>query len=290
MVEPLTYRASWFAGDWLANRESADHAARSLDLTERLADWLRLATRGGQSQVVDLGCGSGSNMRYLAPRLPAGQSWLLVDHDDSHLVAAKRQCANLPGVDIFATRHGRIDVDIDSVIPEVTHVVSGSALLDLVSDQWMETLAVRVDALSAAAFFALSYSGDFTLSPMLEDDAWILQAVNQHQRSDKGSGSALGPDAWTRCAERFESRGYQVFTAPSSWLLGTSQRNLQLQLFEGWAEAAIEQHPGEAIRVNAWLARRIKLLDHAEAETRVCHQDVLALPGHSAEPGTAGSI
>src|SRR5262245_16328297 len=52
-----------FSADWLALREPADKAARSLPLSKRVAE--RLA---GQDpvRVLDLGTGTGANLRFLA--------------------------------------------------------------------------------------------------------------------------------------------------------------------------------------------------------------------------------
>jgi hypothetical protein len=65
-----------FAVDWLALREPFDHAARSVALARRLAD--RLPRR---PRLVDLGGGTGSLFRFLAPIIGRGQDWVLVDAD-----------------------------------------------------------------------------------------------------------------------------------------------------------------------------------------------------------------
>ena len=76
-----------FDADWLTLREAADRRARDETLPERLcAAW----RRRGWSRVVDLGSGTGANLRYLAPRLPSGQRWTLVDHDPRHLDRLRR--------------------------------------------------------------------------------------------------------------------------------------------------------------------------------------------------------
>ena len=87
-----------FDAEWLALREAADRRARDGTLPERLSAAWR---RRGWSRVVDLGSGTGANLRYLAPRLPAGQRWTLVDHDPRHVDRLQRLEAP-PGVDALA--------------------------------------------------------------------------------------------------------------------------------------------------------------------------------------------
>jgi SAM-dependent methyltransferase len=65
-----------FDADWLALREPFDLAARSLHLARRLAE--RLPAR---PRLMDLGAGTGSMFRYLAPIIGRGQDWTLVDAD-----------------------------------------------------------------------------------------------------------------------------------------------------------------------------------------------------------------
>lgn len=87
-----------FDADWLALREPADRRSRDPRLPERLCEAWR---RRGWTRVVDLGAGAGANLRYLAPRLPAGQRWTLVDHDPRH-VDRLRSLAAPPGVETLA--------------------------------------------------------------------------------------------------------------------------------------------------------------------------------------------
>lgn len=63
-------------------REGADAAARAADLLDPLR--IRLANqsrRGGDLVIHDLGCGTGSMGRWLAPRLDGAQHWVLHDRD-----------------------------------------------------------------------------------------------------------------------------------------------------------------------------------------------------------------
>src|ERR1700733_10318137 len=63
---------------WLALREPADAAARSPELTEQLR---RVLPSTGRHVIHDLGCGTGAMGRWLAPRLPGPQHWILHDRD-----------------------------------------------------------------------------------------------------------------------------------------------------------------------------------------------------------------
>ena len=64
--------------DWLACRETADWAARSPLLVERVTQALGSTE---PVRVLDLCTGTGSNLRYLIDRLPVRQKWLVVDRD-----------------------------------------------------------------------------------------------------------------------------------------------------------------------------------------------------------------
>jgi hypothetical protein len=60
---------SGFSAQWLDLREPVDHRSRNVELGRRLArhfeGWRPIT-------VVDLGCGTGSNLRATAPRCFAG--------------------------------------------------------------------------------------------------------------------------------------------------------------------------------------------------------------------------
>ena len=64
--------------DWLRLREPADAAARSDELGDRLG---RQFASAGRLVVHDLGGGSGAMGRWLAPRLPGPQHWVVHDRD-----------------------------------------------------------------------------------------------------------------------------------------------------------------------------------------------------------------
>ena len=259
-----------FAHDWLALREPVDHRSRSAALTDRLA---RAAERRGWTRGLDLGCGSGSNLRYLAPRLRGLHRWTAVDHDPELL-----QRVTLPGSGELVRVQGDLaDEGLEAV--GRAEVVAGSALLDLVSAAWIEQLVLRCREAGAAALFALSYDGSVVWSTPDPDDGFVHGAVNRHQARDKGLGSALGPEAGGATARAFEASGFEVFTAQTPWILDDpTESPLVARLIDGWLQAASEVEPAAAERCAAWGRRRLEGFRRGALELRVGHVDVLALP------------
>ncbi len=261
-----------FQADWLALREPVDHQARSKALGQRLQAWCRPRRR---LYVLDLGTGTGSNRRFLAPLLPADQHWTLVDHDPALLALATAEAGGHEWRGIHA--------DLSEWHRFAAHpspdLVTASALLDLVSADWLDSLVAACRERRAAALMVLSYDGQVEWSsPDPLDDA-VLAAVNAHQQRDKGIGAALGPAASSQLAARFRDAGYHVWVESSPWDLGRENAGLAQALVEGWVAAACEQRPVGCSEFRAWGGRRCADLAAGRIRVRVGHQDLLALPG-----------
>jgi hypothetical protein len=158
-------------------------------------------------------------------------------------------------------------------------LVTASALLDLVSEDWLRELTARCRAIGAAVLFALSYDGRIRFTPADPDDELVRALVNEHQRTEQGFGPALGPDA-TDCADRLlAALGYRVQRAPSDWLLTPESRELQRRLIDGWADAAAAIAPARAASIDAWRSRRLERLASDRSELVVGHEDLAAWLG-----------
>ena len=264
-----------FTADWLALREPADHAARAEGLARDAAD---AVARSGVIRVLDLGSGTGSNLRYLAPRLPGPQQWLLVDRDADLLAAATARLP--PDTDIAVRQLDLRDLDEAAAhdVFEGRALVTASALLDLVSAAWLDALAAVCASVGAAALFALTYDGRFDCSPADGHDEVVRHLVNLHQRRDKGFGAALGPSAADQAVRAFAAHGYRIERERSDWMLDAGTSVLQRELILGWTQAAIEGAPADTASLVAWRARRLAHVDAGRSSIRVGHEDLLALP------------
>ena len=279
---------------WLRLRETADAAARSESLTRTIAGTIAASE---PVQVLDLATGTGANLRYLAPRLPGRQRWLVVDRDSALLAlvpvltsswGVARDYEVRTHVNGCVIRGERLECHVETKRLDLgactdveifagCHLVTASALLDLASERWLSALAARCRAVSAAALFAITYNGCSSCSPVEPEDDMIRDLLNRHQKTDKGlGGPAAGPEAAGCAARCFAEAGYRVRSEPSDWALGSTEHELQRRLIEGWAEAATQMAPGDASTIACWRVRRIGHVDADRSRVVVGHLDVAA--------------
>lgn len=262
-----------FSSAWLTLREPYDRQARNRAVLDAVTGWT--ADRPSVA-VVDLACGLGSTLRAISERLPKRQSWRLVDNDLS-LLARAGGLAKPPDLTITSTP---VDLarDLEAALDGPVELVTTSALLDLVSHEWLDRLVTEAAARRLPVYAALSYDGLATLDPVDRLDAAVIDAVNEHQRGDKGFGPALGPEAAATAPSRFEALGYEVTQGASDWVFGPKDSEIQTDVLTGWAVAAREIGEPALADVIAWLARRRDHIAAGRSSMRVGHVDFFARP------------
>jgi hypothetical protein len=282
--------------NWLALREEHDWAARDTSLVDVLTPALPSVP---VLRIVDLGTGTGSNLRYLLPRLPGAQDWLLVDASPGMLGrirertsawAAGRGLRVEPDDGGFSVSGDGVDcrvrllqrdlgVSLDGGLFQDRHLVTASALLDLVSDQWLQCLAGQCRGAGAAGLFALTYNGETTFDPADDGDDLARDLLNQHQLRDKGlGGPAAGPGAHARARHWFADAGFEVREATANWQADATAKAFQRELIDGLAIASVEQRPDLADAIDRWRSRRLAHLDAGRSRVVVGHHDLVACP------------
>ena len=289
-----------FRHEWLSLREPLDVRSRSGELAATLAEVVRpTGSPIGTIQVVDLGAGTGANLRYLAPLIGGSQAWMLADRDPTLLAAVEERMRIWAGsirarvfeddrkltvsADSFecSIRSVRVDLatELDRVAFRAPCLVTASALLDLVSEDWLARLARRSTDAGASVLFALSYDGRIECLPSEPEDREVRELFNQDQMGDKGFGPALGPLAARRAVEIFEACGYRSRAEVSDWRLDHTHQALQRELLDQWFNVAVEVAPERASEFGKWRERRLVHIEKGRSELIVGHADVRGWPG-----------
>jgi hypothetical protein len=262
-----------FSAEWLALREPYDLRARNPAVLDAVTAFFSQRT---SLHVVDLACGTGSTLRAISPRLPAKQSWTLVDNDPELLVRA----ASTPVRPDVAVAAVPLDLDqhLEAALEGTVDLVATSALLDLVSAAWLNRLAAAVAVRSIPLYAALSYHGRTGFDPPDPLDTAVASSVDAHQRTDKGFGPALGPAAADFALTSFEALGYSVITGASDWVMGPKDRHMQTALLDGWVRAAHDIGRLSGHDIGAWLTRRRAMIAAGRSTLLVGHVDFFAVP------------
>jgi hypothetical protein len=279
---------SGFSSQWLALREPADHAAR--DRTTLAALGAHLAGLN-HAMIVDIGCGTGSNLRATAPVLPVmAQSWTLVDYDPHLLTAARStlaawaDTAEERGEELVLTKAGKtisvdtrvidLNIDLETITAWRPDLITAAAFFDLVSHEWILRFVAALARRKLPLYTMLTYDGRSIWTPPHATDEAINAAFHAHQTTDKGFGPSAGPSATAILAQAFIDADYAVTLGDSPWML-THQRDAQLiqQLADGIAAAASETGSISDADIKVWRAAHA-----ADANALIGHLDLFAAP------------
>jgi hypothetical protein len=275
-------QAPRFSPTWLELREPADAAARATALLDPLRHYLA----GVPTLVIrDLGSGTGSMQRWLAGRLNGEQRWILQDHDPELLDFAWTNAVDTSadGAPVTVeTQQGDL-TRLTAADLSGASLVTGSALLDLLTIGEVDQLAAACVTAGVPALFTLSVIGRVELNPAEPLDAALSAAFNDHLHHgvDSRGGETrrlLGPDAAEATAEAFARHGATVRVRHSPWHLGADHAPLIAEWLHGWVPAAVARRPGLTHHADAYLHRRLAAASKGELEVTVHHTDLLALP------------
>lgn len=260
-----------FSSKWLDLREPIDHAARSEAVLSALSHYF---LNDQKLVVTDIGCGTGSTIRALKGFLIKEITWHLVDNDDLLLTEAAKHTAQ----DHVQCTNADLSQSLDAIFKPHPDLMTTSAFLDLVSRDWLEIFVVEVTRRKIPFYAALTYDGRGGTNPSAINETAILTAFNTHQKTNKGFGPALGPDAADTAIMLFEKAGYVVCQEPSDWVAGPKFPEFQKMLLDGWRSAACEISPPDKAEFETWFNECLAYISNEQLHLTVGHKDFLAVP------------
>jgi hypothetical protein len=261
---------------WLVLREPADAAARSVELAQRLERHLPAI---GRLVIHDLGAGSGAMGRWLAPRLPGPQHWVLHDRDADLLKLALADPPTAAADGAAVTVEARRS-DITRLAPDEladASLIVASALLDMLTADELAGMLGACIARGCPVLVALTVVGRVALTPADPLDGPIAAAFNAHQRRTTGAGRLLGPDAVAAAVHELRPTGAEILVRPSPWRLDAAHADLMAAWLGGGVAAACEQEPALVAEGRPYRERRLAQAAAGDLAVTVEHADLLAL-------------
>jgi hypothetical protein len=170
---------------------------------------------------------------------------------------------------IIHVRFSNVDLKhgISGLLTPRPDLVTSSAFFDLISADWIQTMAADIARQNILFHTVLSYDGRIQWFPTHTLDQAVQDAFNQDQQSDKGFGPASGPDSTSILVEAFEKQGYLCETADTPWII---HRNDEPELLDalgtGIGEVVTAKLPLAALQewTSALEQRRSVLIGHRD--------------------------
>lgn len=282
-----------FDPQWLEARFVHDHGALNREL---LGCLVGLPRQSEAWRVLDLGSGTGANVRHGADLLQGTQHWTLVDEDAALLAEAPLRLAAWAGERGWKTSRSSarleirrpgglivVDVvpgDIVDVLGDIEHgsldLVTANAVFDLLPPERIEACVDALASLGLPLWATLNYE-NMTFSREMVQDRTVVEAFHEHMTRPQAHGRNAGPRAIEVMREVLRRRGYVVHVGPSDWNVANTEDVMWTKILKFIEESVPEMldMASQGLLLEEWLYAR-KTSPEFES-VRVHHEDLLAI-------------
>ena len=223
-----------FSKSWINMRVDYDNISRSTVLV----DHLNKLSPEHDVDLIDLYCGSGNFLIWSFNKNILFNNCILLDHDIKLLKSIKSNLrthlrpmysiqSNTNNLNLLIKRNSKTlssisikknDCDGYRYLSEKYHVISYSAALDIMPKPSIVS-ALKSIKKNNILYFSLCFNGQVRWTPTNTFDKYILTFFNNHQRSDKGFGKALGYKSIEFIRQKSDKLNLNMTVKDSPWII-----------------------------------------------------------------------
>ena len=283
---------------WLAHRFACDAEARHDEIEHKFLDFFR--QHQTSLKIVDIGSGTGANVRYYFDKIPHAQEWTLIEQSTYLL----EECRH--SLSAFAQEHnyswqaqgdaflltdteektatiklvpGRLEhIEQLTDLPH-TDVVTANAVFDLLSFEQFDALVSTLARHDVCLLATLNYY-ETSFLPFSDQDHRFTHWYHMHMKRPQPMGIAMGPDCSAEMLDLLAQHHMMIEQEGSQWHLKkcdlTMHRYILHFMKQAISELSLSQE--EQRDFNAWLDRKKELCRQRELEIIIDHSDIFACP------------
>ena len=280
---------------WINAREKYDFLARSNLLCEYYKN-----NKEGFAKIIDLGCGTGSFLRWCYYHKISFDEMLLVDHD-------KKLLSNFPIItkkflkqysykflkntetsfkilkkDVSKKSNIKLkkqDVSMALSIINKYNLISFSAITDILPKTFINNLFSSIES-KKAIYFSICFNGKIKWNIINEHDKYIVSQFNKHQASFKNDVYAMGSKSIKFIKNISKLKNFNSLYKDSSWVISSEKDHDQIfqkQYLKTNYNALKKDKETNNDILSHWYKFRIKNIDLHKSNLVVGHEDILVL-------------
>ncbi len=282
-----------FSKSWINMRMGYDHDARS----DILLKYLRKNENNSDLELIDLCCGSGSFLIWSIKNNLLFKKSILVDYDIKLLKSIKSNLRRYtPNNYTIKSNSNNMNLVLEKDKSFISstfikksncnkfhyktkkfHIISYSAVLDLMSKSSIIEALNRANNMNVI-YFSLCFNGIVKWTPTNTFDKYILSFFNNHQRSDKGFGHALGSQSIEFVRKRATKQNMKIITKNSPWIIfnnSQKDKNFMIRYLLDVKKALFHMEGVDRDILRKWYKDKKYDVENKAIKLYIGHQDLL---------------
>lgn len=283
-----------FDPNWLETRYRFDSSARKNSTEKKM---LNHFSSHGNINILDIGAGTGNNVRYYSPFLPQNQSWLLLDSDpllNSQSLVLLSQWAKknhwpyqlsenelqfqISTKTITVKKKLGSLLELNKIIDLAkVNLITANAVFDLFSSLQWKIFLNQLTPFSLPLLATLNYS-EMSFFPFCKINQKYIHLYNDHMTRKQKFGKAMGASCAQEMSDILTQYNYNTITEQSNWIIDPKE-NIMLNFLIHFMEKSVDEmisSPLEKKTFHQWIEKKRKDIKEARLKAKVQHIDIFA--------------